>query len=96
MIGLITEPITKIRQPIPPNVRVKAVSKTRSLEARAGADAAPSAGLPPKVLRTWGFFCRKLKLKYPQPNRRLFHGLVLPPEAGVNDHCELLLKLDYG
>ncbi|WP_158517272.1 hypothetical protein [Moorena producens] len=52
MIGLITEPITKIPQQIPPNLPLKAVTKTRSLEARGGADAAPSAGLPPKVVTT--------------------------------------------
>ncbi|NEO11141.1 MULTISPECIES: hypothetical protein [unclassified Moorena] len=92
MIGLITEPITKIRQQIPPNLPLKAVTKTRSLEARGGADAAPSAGLPPKVVTTWGFFCWKLNLKYPQPNRRLLNGLVLPPKVGPNDHCERLVK----
>ncbi|NEP47881.1 MAG: hypothetical protein F6K65_03265 [Moorea sp. SIO3C2] len=93
MIGLITEPITEIRQQI---LRLKAVTKTRSLEAREGADGAPSARWPPKVLRTWGFFYRKLNLKYPQPNRRLLNGLVLPPKVSPNDHCERLLKLDYG
>ncbi|NEO51194.1 MAG: hypothetical protein F6K55_46820 [Moorea sp. SIO4A3] len=91
MIGLITEPITKIRQGIPPSVRL-AFTKTMSLEARGGADAAPSVGLPPKVLRTWGFFCRKVKLKYPQPNQRLFNGFILPPKVSPNDHCEGLLK----
>lgn len=96
MISLITEPITKIRQQIPPNLPLIAFTKTMSLEARGGADAAPSAGLPPKVFRTWGFFCRMLNLEYPQPHRRLFNGLVLPLEVGVNDDCEVWLKLDYG